>query len=147
MITKTKQNWSPGQQVRVGFLTLTVQAALATPGDGMPDVYFLTNQAGEKLFRFTPHFGLERISIEEAERQMADARRSCERIAAAAISKAAKQSAAHSAINRAFGPRTQEEIAELVDRSRTGDRHATALLDTLTTIPPLGMGPLAPEVL
>lgn len=103
MITKTKQNWGIGQQVRVGFLTLIVQAAIATPNDGLPDVYFLTNQAGDKLYRFTPHCGIERITLAEAERQVAEARRECERIAQAAISKAAKQAAARAAMTRLFG--------------------------------------------
>jgi len=103
MITRTKQLWQVGRQVQVGFLRFTVQAAIATPGDGLSDVYFLTNLAGDKLFRFTPHHGLERVSLEEAERQVAAAHRECERIAAAAISKAAKQDAARAAITRIFG--------------------------------------------
>lgn len=103
MITKSKQNWGVGQTVSVGFLQLTVQFAIVTPNDGLPDVYFLTNKAGDKLYRFTPHYGLERITLDEAERQIAEARRECERIAAATISKVAKQDAARAAITKLFG--------------------------------------------
>lgn len=103
MITKTKQNWTVGQTVSVGFLRLTVLFAIATPHDGLPDVYFLANKAGDKLYRFIPHHGLEHITMEEAERQVAQARRACERIAAAAISKAAKQDATRAAMARLFG--------------------------------------------
>ena len=46
MISTSRQQWTPGQQVRIGFLTLTVRAAVATPGDFAPDAYILTNGAG-----------------------------------------------------------------------------------------------------
>ena len=62
MITasRTKQDWSVGSTVRVGFLTLTVIAIVPTPGDGMPDEYRLVSASG-KQYSFVPHIGLERI--------------------------------------------------------------------------------------
>jgi hypothetical protein len=60
MITKTKQNWTPGATVKVGFLTLTVVRAIPTPGDFAPDEYILRNTKGQ-LYSFVPHHGLCRI--------------------------------------------------------------------------------------
>lgn len=85
MITKTRQNWTAGQTVKVGFLSLVVKGAVATPGDSLPDAYILANQAGTQLYKFVPHFGLEKINIDEARQLMATA----ERHAAQAIQKAA----------------------------------------------------------
>ncbi|MGH8219949.1 MAG: hypothetical protein ACREUT_15510 [Steroidobacteraceae bacterium] len=104
MITRSKQCWEVGSEVRVGFLTLTVRAALPTPGDYAPDAYLLSNAAGDKLYRFVPHKGLERLS--------------------------------------------QADWAALIDRSRAGDRAATAILDRASAAPaiPLGLGPLEPDL-
>lgn len=60
MITTTRQDWSIGQTVRVGFLTLTVVGVRLTPGDGRPDVYELEGPRGAR-YEFTPHFGLARL--------------------------------------------------------------------------------------
>jgi len=90
MIRKTRQNWTAGQTVKVGFLALTVKAAIATPGDFLPDAYILANQAGTQLYKFVPHNGLEKISPEEARSLMADAQRHAARLATAAIEKAAQ---------------------------------------------------------
>ena len=57
-----------GAQVRVGFMVLTVLAAIPTPGDGAPDAYALQSVKG-LLYRFTPHHGVERCET------MADAMR------------------------------------------------------------------------
>jgi uncharacterized small protein (DUF1192 family) len=100
MIRGARQNWAVGALVRVGFLKLTVRAALPTPGDGLPDAYFLSNQGGDKLYRFTPYYGLERISLEEAERQIGELKTECERIAASSLARAAKREAA---MERLFG--------------------------------------------
>ncbi len=64
MIQTSKQNWVPGQTVRVGFLSLVVLATIPTPGDGKPDAYVLAR--ADKHYRFTPYFGLERITADEA---------------------------------------------------------------------------------
>ena len=61
MITRTKQNWEPGQSVKVGFLTLTVVAKIATPNNWLPDQYALTNGAG-RFYKFIPHNGIERCN-------------------------------------------------------------------------------------
>lgn len=58
-ITKSKQDWSIGATVKVGFLTLKVLDMVPTPGDYRPDQYILSNLAGNKEYTFTPHFGLE----------------------------------------------------------------------------------------
>ena len=61
MITKTKQNWSVGQTVNVGFLKLIVESIELTPFDYKPDAYILRNTDNSKRYRFVPHNGLERI--------------------------------------------------------------------------------------
>lgn len=65
MITKTKQTWAVGATVKVGFLTLLVQRAIQTPGDYKPDAYLLSNLAGSQLYKFVPHHGLEKITMDE----------------------------------------------------------------------------------
>ena len=70
MITKTKQNWTVGSTVKVGFMSLTVKAAVVTPNDYLPDAYILTNAAGTQLYKFVPHNGLEKISIFEAKEML-----------------------------------------------------------------------------
>ena len=89
MITKTRQNWTTGQVVKVGFLSLVVKAAVATPGDYLPDAYILANQAGTQLYRFVPHNGVEKISASEAREMLEAASRHAERMANVAIAKAA----------------------------------------------------------
>lgn len=59
MIQRSKQKWEIGSAVKVGFLTLTVVAKVATPGDWLPDAYALTNGKGA-FYKFVPHNGLER---------------------------------------------------------------------------------------
>lgn len=62
MIRNSKQNWTVGATVKVGFLTLRVTALEPTPGDYMPDAYQLASLDGTKAYRFVPHNGLERVS-------------------------------------------------------------------------------------
>ena len=62
MIRNSKQVWEVGEAVKVGFLTLIVTAKEPTPGDYMPDAYLLTNQRGDRQYRFVPHNGLERVA-------------------------------------------------------------------------------------
>lgn len=59
-ITRTKQSWTIGARVKVGFLTLTVRELELTPGDGMPDIYHLEGENGRR-YTFQPHYGLERV--------------------------------------------------------------------------------------
>lgn len=63
-ITRTQQNWTIGQTVKVGFMTLRVIGFTPTPGDWMPDVYTLESAKGAQ-YRFTPHHGLERLNFRE----------------------------------------------------------------------------------
>ena len=67
MKSNATQNWSVGETVKVGFMTLRVLAKVATPGNGLPDQYALTNADGSRFYRFIPHNGCERCAnLEEA---------------------------------------------------------------------------------
>ena len=59
MITRSKQSWQPGNIVKVGFLSLMVQAAIETPKNYAPDAYLLSNAKGQN-YLFIPHKGLTR---------------------------------------------------------------------------------------
>lgn len=59
MIKNTKQIWTVGQTVKVGFMTMTVLAAIATPGDYKPDAYVLGSKGS--FYCFVPHNGLTKI--------------------------------------------------------------------------------------
>ncbi len=59
MITKSKQDWSNGSIVKVGFLTLRVLSVKAVY-DGLPDIYSLESLDGSKHYEFIPHNGLTR---------------------------------------------------------------------------------------
>ncbi len=63
MITRTKQDWSTGSIVKVGFLTLRVLGSRAIK-DGLPDIYTLENLQGTRQYEFIPHNGLTRIYSE-----------------------------------------------------------------------------------
>ena len=73
MIRNSTQKWEVGQTVRVGFLSLVVRAKVATPGDGAPDAYILSNAACTQLYKFVPHNGVEKISTSEARLLVANA--------------------------------------------------------------------------
>lgn len=102
MITKTRQNWTVGQPVKVGFLSLVVKAAIATPGDYLPDAYILANQAGTQLYKFVPHNGLEKISTDEAKAMLRTAEALAEMQATSAILKAAANASAAREIDALF---------------------------------------------
>lgn len=87
MINRTNQSWTPGATVKVGFLTLTVQRAIPTPGDSAPDAYLLTNAAGTQIYQFVPHKGLTKVSPAEAREILAQADRHAARVAAQAIAR------------------------------------------------------------
>jgi hypothetical protein len=88
MVSNSKQNWTVGNTVKVGFLVLVVKAAIATPGDYLPDAYILTNVTGTKLYKFVPHNGLQSITVADARELMAIAEAHAARVAAQAIAKA-----------------------------------------------------------
>ena len=71
MITKTKQNWTTGQTVKVGFLSLMIVQSIPTPGDFAPDAYLLVNAAQTQLYKFVPHNGVKKITREEANEMIA----------------------------------------------------------------------------
>ena len=60
MINRTKQDWQPGNEVKVGFLRLRVIGWRAEY-DYMPDIYTLESLDGSKRYEFIPHHGLKRI--------------------------------------------------------------------------------------
>jgi hypothetical protein len=68
MIKRSKQNWEIGEVVKVGLLSgLTVVAKIPTPGDYAPDAYALSHAKTGRVYRFTPHLGIERCaSMNEA---------------------------------------------------------------------------------
>lgn len=90
MIKNSKQAWVVGQQVRCGFLALTVIAQLAPRGDGLPGAYILTNS--KQLFSFTPYSGLEKISDERAVEMCEESKRITEAAAARAQAQVARVS-------------------------------------------------------
>jgi catalase len=98
MITRSKQDWTVGATVKVGFLSLTVVAAVATPGDYAPDAYILANKAGTQLYKFVPHNGVEKISADEARELVAEAKAHAAREAARAIKKASAHATTFAAI-------------------------------------------------
>ena len=56
-----KQNWNAGEIVKVGFMILKVLKNLAPTGDGMPGKYLLMSPKTQKLYYFTPYFGLTKL--------------------------------------------------------------------------------------
>lgn len=60
MITKTKQDWTIGSVVKVGFLSLRV-ISMRAEYDYLPDIYTLESLDGSKHYEFIPHNGLRRI--------------------------------------------------------------------------------------
>lgn len=89
MVKNSKQSWAVGSTVKVGFMSLVVRAAVATPGDYFPDAYILVNRAGTQIYKFVPHNGLEKITTDEARELMASVERRAATIADEAIAKAA----------------------------------------------------------
>lgn len=91
MVSKSKQAWTVGSVVKVGFVAgLTVIAAVATPGDGAPDAYVLTR--AEQFYSFVPHNGLTKITFETAGHMISAGKFHAEKAAQAAIAKAANES-------------------------------------------------------
>lgn len=65
MIKNSTQNWMTGETVKVGFMTLVVIAAIATPGDYKLDAYVLESGRGE-FYWFVPHNGLSKLYSDNA---------------------------------------------------------------------------------
>lgn len=57
MITRSKQEWTVGQIVKVGFMKDLEVVSARAEKDGMPDIYTLKNSQG-KLYEFIPHNGI-----------------------------------------------------------------------------------------
>ena len=57
MITHSKQDWTVGKTVKVGFMRLIVVKHVPTPGDYAPDAYNLLSSNG-KQYNFVPHNGI-----------------------------------------------------------------------------------------
>lgn len=60
MVNRTRQNWSVGSVVKVGFLSLRVLGVEAVK-DGLPDIYTMESLDGTKRYEFIPHNGLRRL--------------------------------------------------------------------------------------
>jgi hypothetical protein len=60
-----RQDWTPGNVVRVGFMQLRILGYQAVK-DYLPDIYTLSNLAGDKYYEFVPHNGVIRIEKSEA---------------------------------------------------------------------------------
>lgn len=60
MVNHTRQNWSVGSVVKVGFLSLRVLGVEAVK-DGLPDIYTMESLDGTKRYEFIPHNGLRRL--------------------------------------------------------------------------------------
>ena len=88
MIRNSSQTWEVGSAVKVGFLTLTIKAKVATPGDYAPDAYILVNAPGTQLYRFVPHRGVEKITVDEARDMIAEVNAYAAQAASWAIAKA-----------------------------------------------------------
>ncbi|MDB6104084.1 MAG: hypothetical protein JWO52_4083 [Gammaproteobacteria bacterium] len=102
MVRNSKQTWEVGRTVKVGFLPFKIVAAIPTPNDSLPDLYFLTNLAGDKLYQFIPHQGLTPATLDDVASRVAAYRQHVEHIAAAQISKAAKASQIRSTFDALF---------------------------------------------
>ena len=59
-ITNSKQNWTIGNTVKIGFMQLRIIGIRAVT-DGLPDIYDLVSSKGVK-YEFIPHNGLNRVS-------------------------------------------------------------------------------------
>lgn len=59
---RTKQNWTIGSTVKVGFMSLEVIDTLAVK-DGLPDLYLM--RKGNVYYEFIPHNGLSRLNASE----------------------------------------------------------------------------------
>lgn len=60
MVNRTRQNWSVGSVVKVGFMSLRILGVEAVK-DGLPDIYTLESLDGAKKYQFIPHNGLVRL--------------------------------------------------------------------------------------
>ena len=61
MITNTHQDWSIGQQVKVGWTRCRV-LAIHKSNDGLPDKYLLESATkANKFYQFIPHYGLHKL--------------------------------------------------------------------------------------
>jgi catalase len=89
MINRSKQNWTAGTTVKVGFLSLMVVQCIPTPGDYAPDAYILINTAQTQLYKFVPHNGVEKLTLAEANEMIASASEFSRKQAMQAIAKAA----------------------------------------------------------
>ena len=102
MVKNSKQSWTVGSTVKVGFLVLIVKVAIPTPGDHRPDAYLLTNLAGTQTYSFVPHHGLTKLSVIEARALVADAEAIAARTAATATARAQAESHARAELDALF---------------------------------------------
>ncbi len=58
----SKQDWSVGNEVKVGFLTLIVEGVEDHTNCYGQVIYRLTNKDSTKKYTFSPYYGLDKIS-------------------------------------------------------------------------------------
>lgn len=75
------QDFSIGNTVKVGFMSLVVKAKVGSE-------YLAANKSGDKLYCITPYNGCRQIAIDEARELMQAAEQRAAREAAQAIAKA-----------------------------------------------------------
>lgn len=56
-ISNSKQDWSVGKTVKVGFMTLKI-VGIRAEKDSLPDIYELVNEKNGNKYEFIPHNGL-----------------------------------------------------------------------------------------
>jgi hypothetical protein len=54
---KSKQDWSIGNTVKVGFMKLRV-TGVRSEKDFLPDIYELVDERNDRRYEFIPHNGL-----------------------------------------------------------------------------------------
>jgi len=99
MSKTSKQEWTAGSTVKVGFLTLVVVAKIATPGDYLPDAYICKNPAGTQLYKAVPFNGVEKLSLVEAQALIAAQEEAAARATYSALAKAKADAFTVAAIN------------------------------------------------
>lgn len=60
--SKAKQDWTVGNEVKVGFLTLVVKSLDDNTNCYGQRVYNLENKDGSKKYTFSPYYGLDRVA-------------------------------------------------------------------------------------
>lgn len=85
-------NWQIGQTVQAGFMNVVVKAEL------LDSIYIVANQAGTQLYKFIPHNGVHKITVEGAK----DLLESDQRRKNAIMARVAEVQAQRASVNAVF---------------------------------------------